>query len=225
MKIAPEYGQTTVHVLDASRVVDVVSNLLNDAQRPEFERGQPRAAADAARAAQRAARASAAVRTTAALENRLKIDWAHETLPTPAFIGRRVLIDVPLDELVPLHRLDVLLRRLGAEGPVSGDSRPSAVRRRGARAVRQRARAARSHHRRDSCSRRAASTGSGRRRSEGDDIVVYADATATRRAGCGSTCCASRRRFADGKPNLSLADFVADRDRRRRRATTSARSR
>ena len=37
VKIAPEYGQTTVHVLDASRVVDVVSSLLSDTQRPAFE--------------------------------------------------------------------------------------------------------------------------------------------------------------------------------------------
>ena len=38
VKIAPEYSQSTVHVLDASRVVDVVSNLLSDAQRANFER-------------------------------------------------------------------------------------------------------------------------------------------------------------------------------------------
>src|SRR5437879_705541 len=38
VKIAPEYGQPTVHVLDASRVVDVVSNLLSDHQRSHFER-------------------------------------------------------------------------------------------------------------------------------------------------------------------------------------------
>ena len=37
----------------------------------------------------------------AALANRLTIDWAHETLPEPAFIGRRVLDDVPLADLVP----------------------------------------------------------------------------------------------------------------------------
>src|SRR5439155_15292915 len=38
VKIAPEYSQTTAHVLDASRVVDVVSHLLNDELRPAFER-------------------------------------------------------------------------------------------------------------------------------------------------------------------------------------------
>src|SRR6185503_8768444 len=38
VKIAPEYGQPTVHVLDASRVVDVAAKLLNDKLRPAFER-------------------------------------------------------------------------------------------------------------------------------------------------------------------------------------------
>src|SRR5256885_10197697 len=34
VKIAPEYSSETVHVLDASRVVDVVSQLLDPARRP-----------------------------------------------------------------------------------------------------------------------------------------------------------------------------------------------
>src|ERR671923_927350 len=38
VKIAPEYTQPVVHVLDASRAVDVVSSLLSPAQRPSFER-------------------------------------------------------------------------------------------------------------------------------------------------------------------------------------------
>ena len=37
VKIAPEYHQSTTHVLDASRVVDVVSSLLSDERRPAFE--------------------------------------------------------------------------------------------------------------------------------------------------------------------------------------------
>src|SRR5206468_5360284 len=36
-----------------------------------------------------------------ALANRLKIDWAAAAPATPAFLGRRVLADVPLEELVP----------------------------------------------------------------------------------------------------------------------------
>src|SRR5206468_7946580 len=38
VKIAPEYGQPIVHVLDASRAVDVVASLLNPARRPAFVR-------------------------------------------------------------------------------------------------------------------------------------------------------------------------------------------
>ena len=37
VKVAPEYGQTTVHVLDASRVVDVVSSLLQRRAAPGFD--------------------------------------------------------------------------------------------------------------------------------------------------------------------------------------------
>src|SRR5205085_528320 len=37
-KIAPEFSEPTVHVLDASRVVDVVSSLLSDERRASFAR-------------------------------------------------------------------------------------------------------------------------------------------------------------------------------------------
>src|ERR671936_1355842 len=37
VKIAPEYGQPTVHVLDASRVVGVVSNLLDPVRRTALD--------------------------------------------------------------------------------------------------------------------------------------------------------------------------------------------
>src|SRR3712207_6484374 len=38
VKIAPNYSESTVHVLDASRAVGVVSALLDPKQRPEFDR-------------------------------------------------------------------------------------------------------------------------------------------------------------------------------------------
>src|SRR5258705_13379600 len=41
VKIAPEYSQPVVHGLDASRAVDVVSKLLNPAQRPRFVEATP----------------------------------------------------------------------------------------------------------------------------------------------------------------------------------------
>src|SRR5215213_3015145 len=77
VKIAPEYSQPTVHVPDASRVVDVVASLLSNDNKPAFD--------DANRAAQ-------------ARGNRLKLDYSNPA--TPSFTGLRK-VDVALDELVP----------------------------------------------------------------------------------------------------------------------------
>ena len=53
VRIAPEYGQPTVHVLDASRVVGVVGDLLDGDRRAAARRGEPRRSGAAARAARR----------------------------------------------------------------------------------------------------------------------------------------------------------------------------
>ena len=58
VRIAPEYSSPTVHVLDASRVVKVVSALLDEERRPAFERENV-ALQDTLRRAARRARAEA----------------------------------------------------------------------------------------------------------------------------------------------------------------------
>ena len=153
----------------------------------------------------------------------------RDDVATPSFTGARLLDDVPLERAGAVHRLDVLLRGVGAEGALPRDPRASAVRRGGARALRQRPRAARPHRPRAAADARAASTASGRRNADGDDIVLYEPAAAGEPA---QTAPSSLRfhmlrqqeQIADGKPNRSLADFVAPRDSGRR-PTTSARSR
>jgi 5-methyltetrahydrofolate--homocysteine methyltransferase len=100
VKIAPEYDESTVHVLDASRVVDVVSSLLSDDRRAAFEQ-ENRALQQRLREQHGARKERPLLTYAAALGNRLKIDWARETLPEPAFVGRRVLADMPLADLIP----------------------------------------------------------------------------------------------------------------------------
>src|SRR5207248_1204296 len=82
VKIAPEYSQTTAHVLDASRVVDVVSHLLNDELRPAFERTN-KDLQDQLRQQYAARRDRPLLSYAAALANRAKIDWARETPVVP----------------------------------------------------------------------------------------------------------------------------------------------
>jgi 5-methyltetrahydrofolate--homocysteine methyltransferase len=97
VKIAPEYSQPTVHVPDASRVVDVVASLLNADQKPAFD-----AANRAAQARLREHHAGRRDRPTLTLAqaraNRLKLDFS--TPAVPSFTGIRK-VDLALDELVP----------------------------------------------------------------------------------------------------------------------------
>jgi 5-methyltetrahydrofolate--homocysteine methyltransferase len=97
VRIAPEYSQPTVHVPDASRVVDVVSSLLSAEQKPAFE--------DANRAAQAKLRDQHAGRRdrpilpiAQARANRLKVEYTSPAVPS--FTGIKK-VDVALDELVP----------------------------------------------------------------------------------------------------------------------------
>ncbi|HET8798020.1 MAG TPA: methionine synthase, partial [Thermoanaerobaculia bacterium] len=97
VKIAPEYGAPVVHVLDASRAVDVVSSLLGD---------RHDAFALANREAQAEIRDKYAVRKEKPLltyeqarANRLRLDWDSHQIASPWFVGRRYLDDVPLAEI------------------------------------------------------------------------------------------------------------------------------
>ena len=75
VKIAPEYSQPTVHVPDASRVVDVVASLLSNEQRPAFDANN-RAAQTKLRE-QHAGRKDRPILSIAqARANRLKLDYS-----------------------------------------------------------------------------------------------------------------------------------------------------
>ncbi len=100
VKIAPHYNHEVVHVTDASRVVGVVSQLLNSETRPKF-------AADLASDYERlrvefAARQRDAklVTIAEARKRRFAPDWAKEQIDVPSFTGVRAFGDFPLEELV-----------------------------------------------------------------------------------------------------------------------------
>jgi 5-methyltetrahydrofolate--homocysteine methyltransferase len=97
VKIAPEYGREVVHVLDASRAVDTVSNLLG-AARGEF--GRSNRAAQAEIRESYAARRDRPLRTyEEARANRLRIDWDEHEIASPWFVGRRYVDEAPLGEI------------------------------------------------------------------------------------------------------------------------------
>ena len=88
VKIAPNYGEPVVHVLDASRAVPVVSNLVNAGQKPKFAR-QVREEYDRVRT-HHAGQSAKLISIEEARANAPKLN--HDDLPKPEFTGVRVLI-------------------------------------------------------------------------------------------------------------------------------------
>jgi 5-methyltetrahydrofolate--homocysteine methyltransferase len=100
VKIAPHYSGPTVHVLDASRAVGVVSALISDDQKPEFVEKNSR---DQQRLREEYANRNVDKKLISigdARQRRTPIDWATSQIDVPEFLGRRVIWTQSLDELV-----------------------------------------------------------------------------------------------------------------------------
>ena len=100
VKIAPGYHDSVVHVLDASRAVNVVASLLDTKQKPMFDEKNRNEQAKLVRLF-RAKNEKPILPLATARENRPVIEWNAEDVPEPAFTGRRVVTDVGLEDLVP----------------------------------------------------------------------------------------------------------------------------
>jgi 5-methyltetrahydrofolate--homocysteine methyltransferase len=208
VKIAPQYTQTTVHVLDASRVVDVVASLMSDDRRELFELENREAQAQL-REQHSARRQRPLLTYEAALQNRARFDWTNDTLPEPVTPGRRVLEQVPLGELVPYIDWTFFFAAWELKGrfpailqhPQYGKA---------ARELYDNGRALLDRIVGERLLTANGVYGFWPAASEDDDIVVYRD-----REKSGElvrfNMLRQQEAIADGKPNLSLADFIAPR--------------
>ena len=194
VKIAPAYSQPTVHVLDASRVVGVVSSLLDPDRRGRARRREPRAAGAAARAARRARAQAAALARGGARE---PAPSSRSTTCRRRRSPARAIVEPRSRSSRDVHRLAVLLPRLGAEGQVPGDPRQPGR----ARALRRRAGAARRDRPRRRCSRARGVYGFWPARADGDDIVST--------DGTRFPFLRQQADYGDSRPNRCLADYVA----------------
>ncbi|AWV91254.1 methionine synthase [Bradymonas sediminis] len=99
VKIAEVYGEPVVHVADASRVTNVVSELLSPERRDAYI-----AENLAFQARDRELHAGRGKRKLISLEdarkNRTEIQWRAEDMPTPSFVGVRKVLDVSLETLL-----------------------------------------------------------------------------------------------------------------------------
>ena len=214
VRIAPEYDQTTVRVADASRVIDVVSSLLSPVRRAEFDR--------ATRDDQETLRAQYAVRREKplrgydeALANRFRDDWTTTDIPIPAFLGRRTLDDIDIAQVGPFIDWTFFFSAWELKGrfpgvldhPVYGEQ---------ARHLYADGTALLQRITDERLLTLRAVFGFWPAVSEDDDIVVLQPGTTTTGAEAAELLRFSMLRQQDvqpdGRPNRSLADFIAPRD-------------
>jgi 5-methyltetrahydrofolate--homocysteine methyltransferase len=101
VKIAQHYNEPVVHVLDASRAVGVVTQLISQDLKAQFavKNRQEQEALRKAYAAQNVTRKLLPL--AEARKRRTPIEWRASDIPKPAFTGLRVLKNFPLEKIVP----------------------------------------------------------------------------------------------------------------------------
>ncbi|MCH7516356.1 MAG: methionine synthase [Bacteroidetes bacterium] len=99
VKIAQNYSGPTIHVLDASRSVPVVSNLLNKEKRGKFIKNIIKEYSQAREDYLKRKSNKKFIKINDARENRLKIDWRTEKIVKPKKTGITILQSISLEKL------------------------------------------------------------------------------------------------------------------------------
>src|SRR5258706_11038890 len=208
VKIAPAYRHETIHVIDASRAVPVVGALGGAGGRQELD-AKNRAEQEEMRRQYAAKTAVQLLTYEEAARKKLHVDWDESQIHTPGFTGRKVLMDFPLDELVPYIDWSPFFHTWELRGRypdlLNDPARGPAARELFANAktlleeiVEKRLLTARAVY------------GFYPANSEGDDIVLYADPSRATELTRFHTL--RQQKESQGKPQLALSDFVAPRD-------------
>ncbi len=99
VRIAPAYSQPTIHVIDASRVVGVVSALLDEDRKKALD-AENRALQERLRAQHAEREKTPLLPYRRAAERRTPIEWRAEDVATPSFTGLRT-VEPTIGELRP----------------------------------------------------------------------------------------------------------------------------
>jgi 5-methyltetrahydrofolate--homocysteine methyltransferase len=208
VKIAPEYGHTTVHVLDASRAVGVVSALLDPRQRKALDESR-RADQQRLRDLHAARSEKPLLSYEAARANRLALPWAETDLPRAPFLGVRAVDDVSLDRLAKYIDWTFFFTAWELKGrvpqifehPRYGDE---------AKRLYDQANALLADIIAQGSLRASGVYGFWPANSDGDDIVLYQDEARAQEL-VRFNMLRQQSVMPDDKPNRSLADFIAPR--------------
>jgi 5-methyltetrahydrofolate--homocysteine methyltransferase len=192
VRIAPAYGQPTVHVLDASRVVGVVSNLLDPVRRAVLE--QENAELQDRLRDQHAERdRKPLLPIEEARANRERVDF--DDLAAPEFTGTRV-VEPKLEELVPYIDWQFFFHAWELKGKF-----PALLDQPAARELYDDAQELLAELTTNKLLHARGTYGFWRAAADGDDIVLE--------DGTRLPMLRQQSAYGDSRPNRSLADYVA----------------
>jgi 5-methyltetrahydrofolate--homocysteine methyltransferase len=209
VKIAPHYDHEVVHVLDASRAVNTVASLLDPKQRPGFASAN---AEDQERQrrqhAARRERPVLAIEVARARAPKLPFDAAH--IAVPAFTGLRKLERFPLADIIPYIDWRFFFSAWEMKGnvPAIFDDPASGA---AARDLYDQAQIMLQKLVKEGALEARAAYGFWPAATEGEDVVLYTDATRSHEAARFPMLRQQADRGASERCT-SLADFVAPRD-------------
>ena len=99
VKIAPQFNQPVVHVLDASRSVPVASSLISDEKRDLFVEGINKEYEEMRERHKNKAVTKDYLPYSEALKNKWHLPWSGYQPKTPSFIGTKIFDQFPLEKL------------------------------------------------------------------------------------------------------------------------------
>ena len=205
VKIAPAFSGPTVHVLDASRAVGVVSTLLSDDRRDAFA-AENVAEQDRLRETYGNAAARPLLSYAEARARRPAFEFNAAALAKPAFIGRHALDGVDLSELSALIDWTFFFHAWELKGKfpkILDDPHQGAA----ARELYEHGRALLQRIIDEKLLRANGAYGFWPANADGDDLVLWTDTSCHTEAARFPML--RQQRAVDGKPCLSLTDFVA----------------
>ena len=211
VKISGEYEEPVIHVADASRCVQVASQLLNENQKIAFN---AELEADYERYRKRYENRSQAVDLLdieVARQNKLKFDWSGYEVAKPAMTGVKVINDLVIKDLVPFIDWTPFFHTWQLRGKFPRILEDATV---GTEAKKLFADAQimLEEFCNNSNLKAQGVVGLFPANSVGDDdIEIYTDETRTKKLNK-LYCLRQQRVFPDGRPNLTLADFVAPKE-------------
>ena len=205
VKIAPEYRRSVVHVLDASRAVDVVSSLLGD-KKAAYDK-QNRELQEKTRQKYAGRREKPLLTIDQARANRLQYDWDEHVIASPSFIGRKYLENVDLAAIAKFIDWTFFFSAWELKGrfpAILDDPKQGKA----ARELYENAQALLKQIIDGKQLKASGVYAFWPANTEGDDIVVYKD-DARREVLARFPMLRQQEVIADNRPNRSLADFIA----------------